>query len=460
MKALKLSLAACALIGSSAFAGTDDASMDMLLEKLVEKGVFKVDEASDIAAEIKKAVAERNKDLAKDKDFKKELMGKNIDVTSHAKKIDFSGTHYIGFSSNSYGAKNAVNGSNGDNGFEFRRNYIQAKAYLTDKDYLRVTLDTTNELESNPGSVKGGYANTYVKYAYLWLNDVLPYTGAEIGVAHRPWIDYEEHNSWYYRSINKVVLEDKFSVNPTSAKNVGVDALNSADLGVNFKTKTDYFSSELGLFNGEGYHPDYNQVNDRGMSFEWRLTGHLLGTGTKVSSYKPETDTYADVSFAGMMSHDHKYDGTSAVSGAYDRTGYWLHGVYNQPEFLITAQYDKVKDDYNAVNSASNVEKSIYSVGGEYRPIKNWSILARYDSVDAKYQNNASNNDNKVGDATQWIYGVAYTYNKNVKFIVSGKTVDAKDKTLAGASFVDGTTKTVGDTLDKQSYMLTTEVNW
>ena len=38
MKALKLSLVACALMGSAAFAGTDDPALDLLIEKLVEKG--------------------------------------------------------------------------------------------------------------------------------------------------------------------------------------------------------------------------------------------------------------------------------------------------------------------------------------------------------------------------------------------------------------------------------------
>lgn len=380
---------------------------------------------------------------------------KFVNVKSHAKKLDFSGTHYFGLSSNTYGADNAK-ANNTSTGFEFRRNYLQAKAYFTDKDYFRVTMDTTDELESATGN-----SNMYVKYAYLYLDKVLPYTGVEIGVAHRPWIDYEEHNSWYYRSINKVILEDKFSVNPTTGKSLGVDTMNSADLGVNFQTKTPYFSSELGIFDGEGYHPATNQKLSSGLSEEWRLTGHLMGNGEKVGKYKLEKDTYANISFAGIMSQKEKYDGsTQTDSQTNDKNMYLLHAVYSQPEFLVAAQYDVTKYKYDTA-SASDRELKTWSVNAEVRPATDWTVLARYDSVKTEYTNalGAATNANNTNDGTQIIYGVAYEYNKNVKFIASGKTVNAKQSDFAGAA---STTvgATVGDMIDKQSWMLTSEVNW
>ncbi|MCX6060722.1 MAG: hypothetical protein NT103_00500 [Campylobacterales bacterium] len=396
----------------------------------------------------------------------KDTMKKYVNVKSHAKTLDFSGTHYFGLSTNTYGANNQY-GNDTSTGFEFRRNYLQAKAYFNDKDYFRVTMDTTNELETTSTN---GYANMYVKYAYLYLDKVLPYTGVEIGVAHRPWIDYEEHNSWYYRSINKVILEDKFSTSLASGTNVGVDTMNSADLGVNFQTKTPYFSSELGLFNGEGYHPASDQKLNSGLSAEWRLTGHLMGNGEQVGKYKLDKDTYANISFAGISSKKEKYDGTASLDTAtsvYDKNLYLFHAVYSQPEFLISAQYDVTKYSYEGANNASDKELKTWSVNGEYRPIKDWTVLARYDDLKTEYTNvagTAGNNVNNTGDATQIIYGVSYEYNKNVKFIASGKTVNAKQTTLATNTQTDaaGITSgvTVGDLLDKQSWMLTTEVNW
>lgn len=477
MKALKLSLVACALMGSAAFAGTDDPALDLLIEKLVEKGALKIEDAADVTAEMKKAVAERNKTLAKDKDFVKELMGKNISVTSKAKKIEFSGTHYFGLTSNTYGDRDYY-GAKNSTGFEVRRNYIQAKAYLNDKDYFRVTFDTIKELESTPTSSgqATGNSTAFVKYAYLWLDKVLPYTGAEIGIAHRPWIDYEEHNAWYYRSFNKVAVEDKFSTQYTSAitTTVGPDIINSADLGVNLKTKTTYFTSEIGVFNGEGYHADKAAANQAGsgdLSFEWRLTGHLLGDGETVGKNDRTKAEYAHVSFAGMKSKNHK-DSDLNVNDKYeyDRTWMMAHAVYNHPMFLVSAQYSKVNNDLQNPSEPGmyDTEMKVWSINGEIRPVKDWTIIARYDNLDTKYKNaNASTttadslkNDKNVGDATQMILALAYNYSKNVTFIGSYKKVDAKDTSPATGNYTGATATTVGDMLDKSTVMFTTEVKW
>lgn len=394
-----------------------------------------------------------------------ELMSKEvkgIPVTSKAKSIEFSGTHYFGFTSNQYGANNANKGSSSA-GFESRRNYVQLKAFFNDKDYFRVTLDATKELESSTT-----YSNAYVKYAYLWLDKVLPYTGAEIGIAHRPWIDYEEHNSWYYRSINKVLVEDKFSCVTGTTTCVGPDLVNSADLGVNFKTKTDYFTSELGIFNGEGYHSDKSENNQKNsnegqLSYEWRLTAHLLGDGKKVGKYDRTKDMYANVSFAGLHSANHKDNGaTVGDAGEYDRDMYILHGVFNHPYFLVGAQYVTAKDaGHNdaAKAAVSNFDKEYkaWSVNAEVRPAKDWTILARYDDLKVKYPDQVASptgkNELDSGDATQWIAGVAYKYSKNVSFIANYKNVDAKEKTSA-------TSTLAGDRLDKKTFMVTTEVKW
>jgi len=148
-------------------------------------------------------------------------------VKSHVPVLKFSGTHYLGFVSSSPEEGDATND------FETRRNYLQVKAYFKEnpKDYARITLDTHNTSD--------GESNVRLKYAYLYLDNVLPNTGVEFGQAHRPWIDYEEHNAWNYRSISKTLVEAKY----------GADLTNSADRGINFKTKTPYFSSELGVLN-------------------------------------------------------------------------------------------------------------------------------------------------------------------------------------------------------------------
>jgi hypothetical protein len=379
-------------------------------------------------------------------------------LSSKATNLEFSGTHYFGYTSanpdttaptadasvpttvavGSDTAKYAGNSA----GLELRRNYLQVKGFFNDKDYWRVTLDATKELASSTS-----YANAFVKYAYLYMDNVLPYTGVEFGIAHRPWIDYEEHNGWYYRSFNKVMIEEK-----GTATESGVDLVNSADLGVNFKTKTDMFSSEIGIFNGEGYHADKkaaNQENDSKMSVEWRLTGHLIGSGTKVSKNDRLKDTYAHISTFGLISQNHK-DDTVAIGAAkeYDRSFYGIHAVYNQPLFLIAAQYLTAEDEARNQVADSGKEYDAFSINAEVRPFKDWTVIGRYD--DYKIDTIAANTGNKTlsADGNKVIAALAYKYNKYVSFIGSGK-------------FINEEKANGGDTGEsKDVYMFTTEVKW
>ncbi len=326
---------------------------------------------------------------------------KETAVFSKVPKLKFSGKHYLGFVSDSEKDRNK---------FETRRNYLQLKGYFGEnlKDYFRITLDTYQN-HGDDGKDNGSW-EVRLKYAYLYLDNVLPFTGVEIGQAHRPWIDYEEHHGWNYRSISKVLVE----------AHEGAHFTNSADLGINFKTKTEYFSSELGIYNGEGYHGDSS--DNEHISGEWRLTGHLLGTGKK---HVHKHDTYADVSFFGQYNTEYK-------EGQDDFIWYGAHAVYNQPEFLIAAQYVKATD------GGVKKEGDGWSVNGEFRlntfseSLDGWNILARYDSFEL----------DAGEERERTIAGLAYQYNKYVEFVANylNEQVDNDDVTNA--------------------FMLTAEVNW
>ncbi len=323
-------------------------------------------------------------------------------IKSKVPVLKFSGKHYLGFVSN-----------DDENKFETRRNYLQVKAYFEEdpKSYFRITLDTHHVDDSKfslddktYGKDLDGTWNVRLKYAYLYLDDVLPFTGVEMGQAHRPWIDYEEHGGWNYRSISKVFVE---------ASN-GAHLTNSADLGVNFKTKMENFSSELGVFNGEGYH---GEEDGEGLSAEWRLTYHALGGGTHKSKAK---NTYANISFLGqqnMDSNKHKNE---------DLNWMGVHAVYNQPEFLLAAQFITTNDANKAYAGEG------YSVNGEYRLMPKWNLIGRYDAFEM---------DEDALEKTRTIAGVTYKYNKNVEFIANVLTEEVGNE-------------------DDTALMLTAEINW
>ncbi len=306
----------------------------------------------------------------------------DVSVKSNASTLKFSGVHYLGFVH-----KDPQNGKS-DDYFETRRNYFQVKAYLNDnpKNYARITMDTHNE--------KDGSVNVWLKYAYLYLDNVLPNTGVEIGQVHRPWIDYEEHHGWLYRSVAKTFVEE----------HSGAHFTNSADKGVDFKTKTDFFSSEVGLFNGEGYH-GRDRDGENGLSFEWRMTANLYGTGKK--HIHPDSEQYANISFLGQYN-------TKTLKNDEDFIWYGAHAVYNEPQFLISAIY-VTADDKGVENSKKT--GSGYSFNGEYRFMPKWSLFGRYDYFEA--------DDNSKRKES--IAGIAYKYSKNIKFLANIFNIDDKE---------------------------------
>ena len=337
------------------------------------------------AAELKKVQKSRLDEM------KKQL---GVKVKSGVPTLKFSGTHYIG-----YTFIDDQTGDNEDEGrFETRRNYFQVKAYWNDTDYMRTTLDTFQD--------KSGSWLVRLKYAYIYLHNVLPYTGVEFGQAHRPWIDWEEHHGWLYRSIAKTFIEE----------GEGAHLTDSADIGINFKTKTDYFNSEVGVYNGAGYHhPHLGSA----LSYEWRLTANLLGTGRK--HVHATEDEYLDLSFTGQINNQKRYN------------WYGLHAVYNRPLFLLAGMF------VNYENYSDDDSHNGWTVNGEVRPMDKWAFFARYDHFE---YSQADLNRKQI------IAGAAYTYNKNVKFIANVFDIDDTDNSDESKH------------VDQTKYMLSTEVHW
>jgi len=376
---------------------------------------------------------------------------KETPVFSKTSKLKFSGLHYLGVRHRSY-AEN-FGPKDGETHFETRRNYIQVKGYFFDdpKSYVRVTLDTFQDKFDPDDTQKSDSDGSYLvrlKYAYIWLNDIapgiLPGTGIEFGQAHRPWIDYEEHNSFFYRSVAKVFVESKNAA----------DLTNSADVGINLKTKLPYFSSEFGVYNGEGYH---SGEFGHGVSFEWRTTAHLLGTG-KTQKDHPTKVTYWDASFFGqynMENDKYTYKNADGTKSGQTYKFFGLHTVYNQPSFMVGAQYVKSEFDYENINKPTNdwYKKSGegYSVHAAARFGEDYvyEVFGRYDHWKPENANDHASGL-KSFETDNFIYGLAWQQNKNLKWLLNGVTYKAQDGLNYKGKEAD----------DFTDVMLTAEVNW
>jgi hypothetical protein len=436
---MKRTLAVMALLGAVGLANAQVIE-NPILKKLVEKGILKEDEAAAIdeqlaqeEAEKAKYQAEIDKTAMEAKDKLAKLEKKWGDMPALAgkfKKFEIGGKAYLGYTytaiKRNYHNSTISNNVNDSGDFEARRFYFDTKAYISDKDYIRFTTDLS----------AGTDYKLKIKYGYLWkdISDLIPHTGFEFGVAHTPWIDYEEHSGWWYRSIDKTFIESSD----------GMGLWPSADLGINFKTKTPYITSEIGMFNGEGYDKiNTKSQNSSGFhnSFEGRITYHVFGNGDK--KVNPTKDQYANISL--HLASNIAYNDANTTHKNLNL--YHIHAVYNHPMFLIAAQYGKT--DYN---SSSPQAGDGYSVNAEVRPVQDWSIFGRFDHWKFKKELGFGNDAQvppkpiKADKRDAYYFGVAYTMNKYVKWIANVINYDYKG--------------TNPDNKDKTKYMLTAELSW
>lgn len=157
--------------------------------------------------------------------------------------------------------------------FYLKRGYLNFTNNLTEQVSVRFTQDITVDREGQDA----GNLELKLKYLYLKVHDIgielLPSTYLEIGMVHRPWIDYEQ-------SVNRYRLQSKMF-----AEEAGL--INSADLGLMFggliggridseyRNKVNasypgrYGSYALGVYNGGGYSAI---ESNRNKTLEGRLT--------------------------------------------------------------------------------------------------------------------------------------------------------------------------------------------
>jgi hypothetical protein len=297
-------------------------------------------------------------------------LGADVIVKNKTAVLKFSGEHRFTFTDSNTG---------GDNGkFSVDRTYLQVKAYFLEdpKSYARITMDTKEDAS--------GTYNTYLKYSYLYLANVLPNTGVEIGQVHKPWADYEEHYGFTKQAVYGI-FADKLHLT------------SSADRGVNFKTKLVNFSSEIGVFQGEGYKDVPNYANE-GLSYDARVTYHFFGTKDKKN--------YLNISVTGAFNKKHNYDNATKTYG--DKTWSLVHIVYKNNQFLLAGQYINLSKD--EVTPTTDDKGNGYSVNGDLYINTKTTLFARYDSF-------KRDRDNQKKENT--IAGIAYKYNKNITFALS-----------------------------------------
>jgi hypothetical protein len=273
--------------------------------------------------------------------------------------------------------------------FNLKRGYLDTQAKITHYLSARGTLDITQD---STGDWKPRFKYLYGKFD-LGSAGFLTSTYAEFGLAHMPWLDFEEHIN-YYRLQDPMFME--------------VNGLfNSADVGLLFGGNFGgtmpadyrknvsgaypgrYGSFQIGVYNGTGYHASEANKNK---VLEGRIT------------IRPAPDVIPGLQFS--------YFGVNGKGNTAAEPDWTLNvGMisYESEYVVVTGQYfsGTGQQSGTSVDASGNaLDKSGYSGFIEGKLTKHWSVIARYDTFDPN--TNADNDKNKTT-----IGGVAYKFNSS-----------------------------------------------
>ncbi len=279
------------------------------------------------------------------------------------------------------------------NRFGIERGYINIKHKLNDRWSGRITPDVTLDTY---GDVK-----VRLKYAYgdVKLDDMGFLTSPHIGmgIAHRPWLDYEEHIN-LYRNQGTMYMER-------------VHLFNSADFGMTFFSLLGGEVSEkyqeevtsaypgrwgsvaVGIYNGGGYHAPENNENK---TLEARLSIRPL----------PDLAPGLQVAYTGIH-------GRGNTEAAPDFAVNTLFASYETRALALTAQRYWGQGDQKGklVDQAGRaLDQDGFSLFGEWKLHgPGISLIGRYDTFDSPEEDQ---------DSERIIFGVAYHIEGRSKILV------------------------------------------
>jgi len=157
--------------------------------------------------------------------------------------------------------------------FQINRGYINIKTKLSKYLSTRITPDVTVDQEGDgEGDLKLRlkYAHIKARTPSFWI---FTKPTLEFGIAHRPWLDWEEHVN-YYRAQGTMFLERIGQFNSADA-GLTIMSLIGDEMGEAWEKTADdkypgrYGSFAVGVYNGGGYHSIEKNL---GKSVEWRLS--------------------------------------------------------------------------------------------------------------------------------------------------------------------------------------------
>jgi len=282
--------------------------------------------------------------------------------------------------------------------FSLKRGYFTIKTKLNETFSVRYTQDITLDEEGGDA----GNVEIRLKYMYLKMKmdqfDFLPISYFELGMVHRPWLDFEEHIN-RYRAQGTMYIERAHLINSadfgiTYTGLIGEKIDEKYQKEVNKKYPGKFGSFSIGVYNGGGYHAIEKNNNK---TIEGRLTIRPLPMfipGLQFSYNFVYGDANIDT-----LSADFQLN---------------LFFISSESKHHVAAfQYYMGKGDqggrYVGANGKS-FENDGYSAFGEFKiPETKFAVFGRYDEF---------NSDQKTTiKETTTIGGIAYRFLKSKVFV-------------------------------------------
>jgi hypothetical protein len=398
-----LSTALIVCLALPVFAQSNEPEMDPLLALLVEQGVITVEQARAVQSEYDRREAEPAPAVAAAAPSPAPQVAEAAPVPPAPTEVKPVETIPAGLKGLSIGTLVYLSYQNGNtpsgedfNLFRIKRGYIDIRKTITPYFAARITPDVHQDAAGDL-AVRLKYA--YGQFNWEW-NGPIQKPVVEFGVAHMPWLDFEEH-------INRFRMQDTMFMERNGL-------FNSADMGVFFggnfgrempddfkKNVQSHFAGRwgsfgVGVYNGGGYHAVEKNTNK---AIEARFTLRPLPDivpGLQVSAFgiaakgnrngDLETPIPDMQVLAGMISYESR---RLVVAAQYER------GEGNQSGTAVDADGKALSHDG-------------FSVFGEVRLDREakFSLIGRYDRFN-------TDRDNPGGDVRKRIIaGVAWQFFK------------------------------------------------
>lgn len=352
-------------------------SNDILLEKLIDKGVITAEEAKEIQSKTK---------------FKlpKGLRGIKMEALGY---LDYS---------------TGKAGDNSDfNKFEITRGYLTVKKGITPWLKARITSDITRKSQEEAPRVRLKYY-----YADLLLPDMgfLTSLDVRVGQGHTPWIDFQEHINIYrmqgtmFQERNRVFTSADIGIGLLGNLGGKLTHEQQEEVGYHTPYSGRFGSYHIGVYNGGGYYASEKNVNK---VIEGRFT------------IRPLPDIFPGLQLS--------YLGHTGKGNSQDDRDYYVNtGFLSIQNRYIVLTCEYAKDEGNDSGSDENKKEGTSIFGNLKIPwIKSLAVMARYDIWDPDL---SAFNDKK----RRIIAGISYDLINKNRFLIVFEGLDDRAKVKYG----------------------------